>query len=239
MRKIHFILLCVGLVLGCLLLAAIIILRPWSSKIHTITMTTEVKVREGLPLNLYRINEMNRPIFIRTVEPGQSAEVTVKRRVYDNGGVFEFLNPLMSIGMRSIIFEVAQLTRGKPAGDYHLAVKEGDFNQHIAEAFLHQGLPLSNVAVRVNEDGIQFGAHFKHGLVDIPINAKAVVSLDWQGRIFLNIYETRVGPIEVPGFMLRQLENVFYNSGINEGMNLKILDISYQDSKILINCRKT
>lgn len=237
MRKFYITLLYIGLILASLSIAASIIFKPWVAKVRTVKMSTQIKVYSG-SVNVYQIDEYNKRIFIRSVSEGESTDVTVERRVYGDGGVFEFLSPLAIKFVDSVFVEAEKVLRGVSAGDHYAILKEIELQRLSEDAVLHKNIPLLDIRVEIHLDEIRGSAHLQRQMLNIPLTMSGVVSIDWRDKLFLELHEVKAGPVVVPDFVLRQLEEVFYNHSNSENSRMRILEINYLDGALEVSMRK-
>ena len=236
MKKIHLIILSISLVLTGLIFMAIMVLRPWLSKPGTVKMTTQIKVYEG-SVNVYRFDEINNPVFLRQLNQGESTEVTQEKRVYGDGGVFGFLSSLMSKAVMSIMDDIEQRARTISKYEFVQVFNEDYFSRYFKKT-LSGKVPLSEIAVTLRTNGFQVSARLKRKFVDVQIAGEGVLFIEWNDRLCLKLTDVHVGPMSVPGFILRQLEDVFYNASNNEDKTLRIRGIKFQHNAIQFSCRK-
>ncbi len=224
------------LVLSAMLVGIFVILKPWSSKVRTVKMTTQIKVYEGT-VEVYKLDETNHRVFYRTLHDGESTDVTVNRRIYGDGGIFAPLSILTAKSVHFIFAEAEQRSREVKKNEYSKIFKEDVFTQRIADA-LEGKVNISNINIKFSKDGFEGSCRFKQGVFDVKLVGRGIIWIDWQGKFCLKLDEVQLGSFKAPDFVLRQIEDVFYNSSNTENRKIKVLEWNFTRKYVQIKCRK-
>lgn len=195
-----------------------------------------VKVDEGT-VDLYRVAADGSRHYLHPVHSGETAEVTTSKRVHGSGGPFRFASPLFWKVMTSLVAQIDASTKNAADPQFTRFYTQEQFRRFIADGL--ETIPsLSDIRLELRHDGWIVHAHLNLDSVDADIHGKGVIGVDGQERFYLRLERAACGPVPLPSFVLRQLEDVFYNSTHMQNYPLRVLNMEYRDGGILITCRR-
>ena len=194
---------------------------------------TKVTVFEG-SVSLYSFDENGRRQLNRIVQAGESAEISTQRPLVPPGLFFKSLKTGFPKAVYAFIEAVKVWARDLPDDRLARFFTEEEFNVFLSEK-LSQNTPFSNIQFSLADEGCSGQANLKIGFIDVVVTGTGRAMVDKEnGQLYLEIDYIKVGIIDLPRFVLRELEEAFTQIFSRGDFPLKVLELEYQNRGILI-----
>lgn len=215
--------------------AGFLLLAPGSHrKAPARVLTTTIKVIEGV-VDVYRVENGKRDYR----GPFKAGEEAVVQTQIAGGKDTKALGALASLvpAMAAVIQKqadaaAARMVDGQYAG--HLSGEEisRSLNEHLGDT------GLSEPRCVITAEGLIVTAVMGRGFLKAPIALEGRFTPTEGGGLDLALSSLKIGPVQLPDWALRQLEDVFRAAMDRSPLAVEVLEIEYEDDGILVYARR-
>lgn len=206
--------------------------KPWSLWIEEGCIRTTVTVFKG-EVNLYGFDREGNVELRRVVREGETAFIeTVQKKAKGSLGVIRKIFPE---AMTALAVRIRIWAGRLPDDKLARFVPEGEIQEFLAEK-LGARTPFSEIRMKVGEKGFEGSAYLKLALFETRVKGRGVVGVDRKegNRLYLRLYEVRIGLLKLPAFLLREWEDTFSAIFSPSHFPLRVLELEYQEGGVLI-----